>query len=280
MAIYNYPLGYKLDPAWLRRDCTGGLYRISGRGNGKTFIPMYSTASLEIQKGLRKALMNESYGVKPGSFYNSSIETVKMGEPIDIHGIPTMNWYITSAATKEDLIRYIKNDVNSVYGIARQIEDDIMKGEPKVENYIKDVIIKKKVSKKGLCMQYNFMLDPRFAFLKIENYDEDCNLSADFILSLAHVCCRCSVSKLIFRDHKVIAISAEYRYCGEDEKTKKPIWKQKSYVANCMDADDYNPYIGATIAINKCVADTQLVKDSKSHLRRLREKIDRASEDA
>lgn len=144
-----------------------------------------------------------------------------------------------------------------------------------MENFIKDIEIKKKTGKKGSCMQYNFMLYLNYAFLTIENYDEDCNLSADFILSLAHICFRCSVDKLIFRDHKVIVISKDQRYCGEDEKTKKSIWKKKSYVADCMDVDDYNPYIGATIAIDKCVRDPYMYKDSKSHLRRLREKIER-----
>lgn len=193
------------------------------------------------------------------------------------------DWYKTTPTTKEDLIRYIKNDVNSVYGMAKEIQDkigDIIEGDDKVENFIKDIEIKKKVSKKGSCMQYKFMLYRGYPFLTVENYDEDCNLSADFILSLTHICFKCSVNKLIFRDHKVIAISKDERFCGEDEKTGKSIWKKKSYVADCMDADDYNPYIGATIAINKCVADSYYKKDSKSHLRRLREKIDRASEDA
>lgn len=195
----------------------------------------------------------------------------------------TLDWYKTPT-TKEDLIRYIKNDVNSVYGMAKEIQDkigDIIEGDDKVENYIKDVEVKKKTGKKGSCMQYNFMLCRHgYLFLTVENYDEDCNLSADFILSLTYVCYRCSVGKLIFRDHKVIAISADKRYCGEDEKTKKSILKQKSYVADCMDIDDYNPYIGAMIAVNKCVSDQFAYRNSKSHLRRLREKIDRASEDA
>lgn len=169
----------------------------------------------------------------------------------------TPDWYKTPAVTKEDL-----------------------KGDDKVNNFIKDVEIKKKVSKKGSCMQYNFILYGTHAFLTVENYDEDCNMSADFILSLAHICYVCSVNKLIFRDHKVISISKDERCCGEDEKTKELIWKHKSYVADCMDVDDYDPYIGATIAISKCVADSRVSKDSKSHLRRLREKIDQVSEDA
>lgn len=159
-------------------------------------------------------------------------------------------------------------------------EDKIMEGEPKVENFTKDVEIKKKVGKKGSCMQYNFILYGTHAFLTVENYDEDCNLSADFILSIAQICYRCMVDKLIFRDHKVIAISKDERYCGEDEKTKKSIWKKKSYVADCMDVDDYNPYIGATIAINKCAMDSCYKNDSKSHLRRLREKIEWETADA
>ena len=182
------------------------------------------------------------------------------------------DWYKTPPATKEDLIKYMKDEIG-----------DIIKGDDKVENYIKDIEIKKKIGKKGSCMQYNFMLYRGHSFLTIENYDEDCNLSADFILSLAHVCRRCLVGKIIFRDHKVIAISDDERYCGDDEKTKKPIWKKKSYIADCMDVDDYNPYIGAMIAINKCASEYSLAEydcDSKSHLRRLREKIDRASEDA
>lgn len=182
-------------------------------------------------------------------------------------------WYKTPA-TKEDLIRYLKTEENSVYGMAKEITDKYMKGESKVENYIKDIEVKKKTSKKGSCMQYKFILHRGYSFLTVENYDEDCNLSADFILSLTHVCYRCSVDKLIFRDHKVIAISKDERYCGEDEKTKKSIWKKKSYVADCMDIDDYNPYIGTMIAINKCTRDMWSLKDSKSHLRRLREKID------
>jgi len=188
-----------------------------------------------------------------------------------------MTWSKTPPATKEDLVRYIKNDVNLTYDIAKQIE---VKGDDKVYYFIKDVEVKKKVSKKGSCMQYNFILYGKHAFLTVENYDEDCTLSADFILSIAHICYRCEAAKLIFRDHKVIAVSKGKRYCGDDEKTGEAIWKHKSYVANCMDADNYNPYIGAMIAINKCVADSYYKKDSKSHLRRLREKIDRASEDA
>ena len=223
-------------------------YLTAARGSGKT---------LAVQKAIYEALC-EPY--KPSITYATP-----------------MTWSKTPTATKEDLVRYIKNDVNLTYGIAKQIE---VKGENKVENFIKDIEIKKKTGKKGSCMQYNFILYGSYVFLTIENYDEDCNMSADFILSLANTCHKCDIGKLIFRDHKVIAISKDYRYCGEDENTKKSIWKKKSYVADCMDVDDYNPYIGATIAINKCIADTYYKKDSKSHLRRLREKIDRASEDA
>jgi hypothetical protein len=84
---------------------------------------------------------------------------------------------------------------------------------------------------------------------------------------------RTSTGKLIFRDHKVIAIT-EYKKARLDEDDNKAKVGYISYVANCMDDDKYDPYTGALIAISKLVNGSMSgTSNSKSEIKRFYKQI-------
>lgn len=218
------------------------LRLLAGRGNEKAFIPMCSNATLpdvvaeEIRKGMRKALMNESYGINPDPWYENTIHwhiydpaTVKIGEPIDM----------------KDLIRNFE--------------------------------IKKKSTKKGDAIVYSCYFGYGDRKFTIECYEQFFWLAPEAVIALFPIMYKTSTGKLIFRDRKVIAIS-EYKktqFLKEPDKNgNRTKVGYVSYVANCMDGDVYNPYVGAFIAISKRVNDGMAgAPVSKSEIKRLYKQI-------
>lgn len=224
-------------------DCTGGYSMLC-----KSFT-LPDAITKEIQKAYHKALMNESYEVNPwlkdfgrGTLYNST-EIVKMGEPIDM------------------------------------------------KDQIRNFEIKKKSTKKGNAIVYscNFGYDCivyscNFGYgcedikYTIEFYEEDFWLAPEAVIALFSIMWKSATGKLIFRDHKVIAITRNkiMQILKEPDKNgNKTKYGHVSYVANCMDADRYDPYTGALIAISKHVNGSMPgTPNSKSEIKRLYKQIE------
>lgn len=244
-------------------DKSYDLYCLGGRGNGKTMTSfdeiwrkyhplgdctggysMSCSATLpdaitkEIQKAYRKALMNESYGVNP--------------------------WL-------KDFGRGTLYNSTEIVKIGEPID---------MKDQIRNFEIKKKSTKKGNAIVYSCSFGYGCEDIKytIEFYEEDFWLAPEAVIALFSIMWKSATGKLIFRDHKVIAITRNkiMQILKEPDKNgNKTKYTHVSYVANCMDADRYDPYTGALIAISKHVNGSMSgTPNSKSEIKRLYKQIE------
>lgn len=238
------------------------LYCLGSRGNGKTMTSfdeiwrkyhplgdctggysMSCSATLpdaitkEIQEAYRKALMNESCKVNP--------------------------WL-------KDFGR------GTLYNSGTEI---VKIGEPIDMKDLRNFEIKKKSTKKGNAIVYscNFGYGCEDIKYTIEFYEEDFWLAPEAVIALFSIMWKSATGKLIFRDHKVIAITRNkiMQILKEPDKNgNRTKYAHVSYVANCIGNDAYDPYIGALIAISKLINDsTPGTPNSKSEIKRLYKQI-------
>mgnify|MGYP001224329095 CR=1 FL=1 len=263
------------------------LYCLGSRGNGKTMTSfneiwrkyhplgdctgeysMSCSATLpvviakEIQEAYRKALMNESYGVNP---------RLK-----DFDRDTFLRKRLNIAKTDSELRRtdyVLVSEYNSTE-IVKMGESIDMKDQ------IRNFEIKKKSTKKGNAIVYSCNFGYGYEDIKytIEFYEEDFWLAPEAVIALFSIMWKSATGKLIFRDHKVIAITSNkiMQILKEPDKNgNKTKYGHISYVANCMDADRYDPYTGALIAISKHVNGRMFgIPNSKSKIKRLYKQIE------
>ena len=183
--------------------------------------------------------------------------------------------------TKDDLMTAFDKSYDLCRGTLYSSTEIVKIGEPiDMKDQIRNFEIKKKSTKKGNAIVYscNFGYGCEDIKYTIEFYEEDFWLAPEAVIALFSIMWKSGTGKLIFRDHKVIAITRNkiMQILKEPDKNgNKTKYGHVSYVANCMDADRYDPYTGALIAISKHVnGNMSGTPNSKSEIKRLYKQIE------